>query len=132
MSCLSLTTTALCVKATAHSVPHRGPTPIKVWHKPGMRLPLVGNSDKRWGNAKFPVPADCCVFSVAVPTVNLGTAQYMLNTGASAENYMSVALESTTPVALFRSARLWSLWVQLDVNLLISDKGEVRDVVPRG
>ena len=44
---------------------------------------------------------------------------------------MLVVPESTMPVALFQSARLRSLWVQLDVNVLMSGKGEGGDVVPR-
>ena len=35
--CLSLTMPALRVKVTAQLAPHRGPTPIKVWYKPGIR-----------------------------------------------------------------------------------------------
>ena len=72
--CLSLTMTALLVKVTAQSASHSVPTPIKVWRKPGMRFPLVVNSYRIWVHAKFPVPADCCVFPVAVPTVTLGAA----------------------------------------------------------
>ena len=44
---------------------------------------------------------------------------------------MLVAPESTMPVALFWSARLQILWVQLAVNLLMSGKGEGGDVVHR-
>ena len=109
---------------TAYLLSHRGHTPIKVWRKPGMRCPLVINSDRRLGKAKLLVPADCCVYPVDVPTATLGAARSMLNTGASTEKYMSVAPESTMPVVLFWSARLQSLWVQLSVNLLMSGKGE--------
>ena len=129
--CLSFTMTALKVKVTAHWASHRGSSPIKVWRKPGMRCLLVINSDGRWGKAKFTVPADCCVCPVAAPTVILGTARSMLITGELAENYMSIALESTMPVVLFCSARLRILWVQLAVNLLMSGKGKCGDVVPR-
>ena len=105
VTCLFLIMTALRVKVTAQSASHRGPTPIKVWRKPGMRCPLVINSDRRLGKAKLLVPADCCVYPVDVPTATLGAARSMLNTGASTEKYMSVAPESTMPVEFFRSAR---------------------------
>ena len=96
-----------------------------------MRCPLVGNSNRIWGKAKFPIPTECCVCPVSVPTVTLGAAQSVLTTGALAANYMSVAPESTMPVALFQSSYLQSLWVQLAINLLMSGKGEGEDVVPR-
>ena len=129
--CFSITNTALCLKVTAQSTSHRVPTPIKVWRKPGMRCSLVGNSDRRWGKSKLTVPADCCGLTVVVPTVTLGAARSMLNTGESAAKYMSVAPESTMPVALFQNARFRILWVQLAVNLLMSGKGEGGDVLPR-
>ena len=129
--CLSLTMSALHMKVNAQLVSHRGPTPIKVWRKPGMRCPLVGNSDGIWGKVKLPVPADCCVCPVAVPTVTLGAAWSMLSTRESVAKYMLVAPESTLPVALFRSVHLRSLWVQLAVNLLMSGKGEGVDVGTR-
>ena len=75
------TVTSLHVKVAAHSVSHRVPTPIKVWHNPGIRCPLIGNSDGRWGKSKLPVPAYCCVCPVAVPTLTLGAARFMLNIG---------------------------------------------------
>ena len=96
-----------------------------------MRCPLVGNSDKIWGKAKLPFPDDCFVCPIAMPTLALGSAQSMLNTGSLASKYMSVALESTMHVALFWSARLQSLWVQLAVNFLMSGKFYGGDVVPR-
>ena len=46
-----------------------------------------------------PVPVELCFCPVAVPTVTLGSARSMLTMGASAEKYMSVAPESTMPVA---------------------------------
>ena len=131
MPCFSLKVTALRVKVNAQSASHRGLTPIKVWRKPGMRCPLMGKSNRMCGKAKFPIPADCCVFPVSVPTVTLGAAQSMLTTGSPEENYMSVVPESTMSVALFKSARLRSLWVQLTVNLLMSGKGEGGDVMSR-
>ena len=88
--CLSRTMTDLRVKVTVQLVSHKGPTPIKVWRKPDIRCPLVVNSDGRWGKAKLPVPAYCCVCPIVVPTVTLGAAQSMLTTVASAAKYMSV------------------------------------------
>ena len=71
------------VKVTVQWESHKVPTCIKVWWKPGIRCPLVGNSDGIWGKSKFPIPADFCVFLVAVPTVTLVAAEYMFTTGAS-------------------------------------------------
>ena len=88
-------------------------------------------SDGIWGKANLPVPLYCCVCPVTVPTATLGAARYMMTTGASAANYMSVAPESTIPVTLVRSARWRSVWVQLDVTLLMSGKGEGGDFVSR-
>ena len=76
--------TALSVKVTVQSASHSGPTPIKVWRKPGMRCPLIENSDGRWGKFKSPVPVDCWVCPVAVPTLNVGAERLMLTMGASA------------------------------------------------
>ena len=45
------------------------------------------------------MPVDFCVWPVAVPTLNVGTDRSMLNMGASAEKYMSVAPESIMYVA---------------------------------
>ena len=98
------TMTASRVKVTVKPASHRGPTPITVWRKLDIRCPLVVNSNGRWGKAKFPVPADCCVCPVAVPTLTLGAAWSILTTRASTEKYMSVASESTIPVALVWSA----------------------------
>ena len=81
-------------------------------------------SNMRWRKAKLPVPAECCVCPVDVTTVTLDAARSMLTTGASAANYMSVALESTMPVALVWSARWRSVWVYSAVTLLMSSKGE--------
>ena len=82
VTCLLPTMTASRVKVTAQLLSHWGPTPIKVWQKPVIRCPLIRNSEGRWSKAKFPVPADCCVCLVAVTTVTLGAARYMLTTGA--------------------------------------------------
>ena len=46
--CLLRTMTASRVKATVQSASHRVTTTIKVWRKPGIRFPFVGNSDGRW------------------------------------------------------------------------------------
>ena len=123
MTCLLCTMTASHVKVTAQPASYRAPTPIKVWRKPDIRCPLVGNSNGRWGKAKLPVPKNCCVFPVAVPTVTRSAARSMLTTGVLAEKYLSVAPKSTMPVALARSARWRSVWVQLVVTLLMSGKG---------
>ena len=74
--------TALRVKVTAQSASHRGPTHIKVWRNPGIRCPLIGNPNGIWGKARLPVPEDCWVLLVAVPTVTFGAARYMLTTEA--------------------------------------------------
>ena len=87
--CLLRTMAALREKVTAQSASHRGPTTIKVWRKPGIRGPLIGNSDGRWGKDRLPVPANCWVLPVDVPTVTLCDARSMLTTGASVEKYMS-------------------------------------------
>ena len=91
----------------------------------------MGNSDGIWGKAKFSVPTDCFVCPVTVPTVTLGAVRSMLTTGSSVAKYMLVVPDSTMPVALFRSALLQSLWVQLAVNLLMSGKGEDEYFLPR-
>ena len=62
-----------------------GPTPIKVWRNPGMRCPLIVNTYGRWGKSKYPVPVDCWVCPVAVPTLTFGAERSMLTIGASAE-----------------------------------------------
>ena len=43
--CLSCTMTALRVKVTAQLASHKGPRTIKVWLKPGIMCPLIGESD---------------------------------------------------------------------------------------
>ena len=68
-------------------------------------------------------------FFVAVPTVTLGPARFMLTTGASASKYMSVAPESTIPVDFVGSARCWCVWAQLDLTLFMF--GKVEGVVSR-
>ena len=45
------------------------------------------------------MPVELYVCPVAVPTVTLGAARSMLTMGSSVEKYMSVAPESTIPVA---------------------------------
>ena len=59
---------------------------------------MIGNPDGRWGKFKSPVPIDCCVCPVAVPTLTVGTERSVLTMGESAAKYMSVAPESTMPV----------------------------------
>ena len=82
--CLSRTMTALCVKVTAKSASHSGPTSTNVWRKPGMRCPFIENPDGKWGKStRSPVPVDFWVYPVAVPTATFGAARYMLTTGAS-------------------------------------------------
>ena len=99
MLCLSCKITASRVKVTVKTASYSGTNPIKVWRKPGMRDPLIGNLNGRWGKSKSPVPVDCWVYPVAVPTLTFGAERYMLTTGASVEEYMSVAPELTMPVA---------------------------------
>ena len=97
--CLSCTMTALCMNVTVQSASCRGPTPIKIWRKPGMRFPLIGNPDGRWGKSKSPVHADCWFCPVAVTTLTFGDEMFMLTTGGSVEKSMSVSPETTMPVA---------------------------------
>ena len=125
--CLSLTMTASRVKVTAQSASHRVPTLIKFWRKPGIRCPLIGNSDGRWGKARLPVPAYCCVYPVAVPTVTFGAARSMLNTGASVAKYMLVAPDYTTPGAFFGSSRCWLVWLDLIFIMFGSLRKTIRD-----
>ena len=96
--CLLRTVTASRVKVTVQSESHSGTTPTKVWRKPGMRCPLIGNPDGRWGKPRSFFPVDCCVCPVAVHTVTFGATQFMLTTGESMEKYISVTPESTMPV----------------------------------
>ena len=87
------------MKVTVQSASQSGPTPIKVWRKPGIRCTLIGNTDGRWGKSNYPVPVDCWVFPVALPTLNFGAERSMLTIRASVEKWMSIAPESTMPVA---------------------------------
>ena len=84
---------------------------------------MIGNYDGRWGKARLHVPADFWVCPVAVPTVTFGAVRSMLTTGASVAKYMSVAPESTMPVAFIESARCWCVW--LDLTLLMFGKVKV-------
>ena len=45
------------------------------------------------------MPVDCCDWPVAVHTLTFGAKRLTLTMGASAAKYMSVASESTMPVA---------------------------------
>ena len=85
---------------TVHFASHSGSTPIKVLRKPGIIFPVIRNPDGRWSKFKSPVPVDCCVCPVAVPTLTVWAERSMLTMGASAAKYMSVAPESTMPVVV--------------------------------
>ena len=83
--CWSRTIKASCVKVTVQSESHIGPIPIKVWRKPSMSCPLIGNTDGRLGKFKSPVPVDCWVCPVAVPNLTFGAERSMLTIGESVE-----------------------------------------------
>ena len=70
---------------------------------------------------------DCCIFPIALPTMTFSAARYMLTTGASVEKYMSVAPESTMPVAFVGSASCWRLWLALALLMF----GKVEGVISR-
>ena len=70
------------MKVAVQSASQSVPTPIKVWRNPGMRCPLIGNPGGRWGKFKSPVPLDCWVCPVAVPTLTFGSERSMLTMGA--------------------------------------------------
>ena len=80
----SRTITAARVNVTVQSASQIGSTPIKVWWKPGIICPVIGNTDESWGKFKSPVPVDFCDWPVAVPTLTLGAERSMLTMGASA------------------------------------------------
>ena len=80
---LSRTMMASRVKVTVQSASYSGPTHNKVRRKPGTRCPLIGNPDGRWGKSRSPVPVDCWVFPVAVPTITFGAVRSMLTSGES-------------------------------------------------
>ena len=105
--CLLRTLSASHVKVTAQLASRRGTTSIKVWRKPGIRFPLIGNSDGRWGEPRLPVPWDCWVCPVALPTVTYGAARSMLTTGTTVAKQMLMMPESTIPVAFGESACCW-------------------------
>ena len=81
---VSLTIIASRVNVTVHYVSQSGPTHIKACRKPGIICPVIGNPDGSWVKFKSPVPVDCCVWPIEVPTLNVGTERSMLNMGASA------------------------------------------------
>ena len=88
-----------------------------------MGCPLIGNPDGRWGNSRSPVPVDFCFCPVAVPTLTFGVARYVLTTGSSMEKYMSVAPDSTMPVAFVGSTiccRVWLYGLIFNVRLDMS------------
>ena len=72
------------VNVTVQSTSQSGPTPIKVWRKPVITCPVIGNPDGSWGNFKHFVPVDCFVWPVAVPNLNFGAERSTLTMGASA------------------------------------------------
>ena len=88
------------MKVTVKSESQSGSTPIKVWRKPGIICPVIGNPDGIWGKFNSPMPVDCYVWPVAVPNLTVGSERLMLTMGASAAKSMSVAPESTMPVAV--------------------------------
>ena len=85
---------------TVLSASQSRPNLIKVWCKTGIICPVIRNPDGRWSKFKSPVPVDCCVCPVAVPTLTVWAERSMLTMGASAAKYMSVAPESTMPVVV--------------------------------
>ena len=66
------------MKVIVQSESQSGPTPIKVWWKPGIICPVIGNPDGIWGKFKSPVPVDCSVWPVAVPTLTSRAEGLML------------------------------------------------------
>ena len=48
--------------------------------------PVIGNPDGSWGKFKSPVPVDCCVWPVAVPTLMVGAKSLTLTMGEYAAN----------------------------------------------
>ena len=72
------------VKVTVQSASQSGIVPIKVWRKPVIICPVIGNPDGSWGKFKSHVPLHCCVWPVAVPTLTVGAERLMLMMGASA------------------------------------------------
>ena len=60
---------------------------------------MIGNPEGSWDKFKSPVPMNCCDCPVAVPTLTFGAERLTLTMGASAEKEISVAPESTMPVA---------------------------------
>ena len=78
--------TALLVKVNVQSASKIGPTPIKVWRKPGMRCPLIVNPHGIWGKSKSHVSVDCWVCLGSVTTLTFGAERSMLSIGASVEN----------------------------------------------
>ena len=81
---VSRTITAASVNVTVQSASQSGPTPMKVWRKPGIICPVIGNYDGSWGKFKSLVPVDFCDCPVAVPTLTFGAERLTLTMGASA------------------------------------------------
>ena len=82
---VSFTINASHINVTVQSASQSGPTPIKVWRKPGIICPVIGNPDGSWGKFKSPVPVDFCDWPVAVPTFTFGAERSTLAMGASTE-----------------------------------------------
>ena len=80
----SLTITAARVNVTVQSASQSGPKPIKVWRKPGIICPVIGNPDGSWGKFKSLVPVDCCVWTVAALTLTVGAERLAFTMGAYA------------------------------------------------
>ena len=81
---VSRTITDSCVKVTVQSASQSGTTHIRVWRKPGIICPIIGNPDGSWGKFKSPMPVDCCVWPVTVPTLTIWAERLMLIMEASA------------------------------------------------
>ena len=87
------------MNVTVQSASQSGPTPSEVWRNPFMICPVIGNAERSLGKFNSPVLVDCLDWPVAVPIVTFGAKRSMLTMGASLEYQMSVAPESTMPVA---------------------------------
>ena len=79
---------------------------------------MIGNPNGSWGKFKSPVPVDFCVCPVAVPTLTVGDKIPMLTMGASAAKLMSVAPETTMPVAVM-SGLLGKGWSRVGIKLAL-------------
>ena len=87
------------MNVNVQSASHSEPTRIKVCRNLGMICPVTGNPEGIWRRFNSPVSVDFWDRPVAVPTFTFGAERSMLTMGASAEKWISVAPESTMPVA---------------------------------